>query len=91
METMYGLTSQQMVDVYRHVRYDFIKNEIESYLEENSYNIHDKEFDGRDIVGHLDFDRMVTKFERLNEFNYDLVGSILEDEIYNNIDSILGN
>lgn len=91
MEVMHGLTEQQMIEVYRHVRDFYLKREIEEYLIDSSYFIRNREYNGREIIKHLDLDRLVTNFKEADEFNYDLVEALIDAEISNNIDSIIEN
>lgn len=80
-----------MIEVYRHVRDSYLKREIEEYLIGSSYFIHNREYEGRDIIKHLDLDRIATNFKEADEFNYDLVEALIEAEISNNTDSITEN
>lgn len=91
MEVMHGLTEQQMIEVYRHVRDSYLKREIEEYLIDSSYFIRNREYNGREIIKHLDLDRLVTNFKEADEFNYDLVEALIDAEISNNVDSITEN
>lgn len=80
-----------MIEVYRHVRDYYLKREIEEYLIDSSYFIRNREYNGREIIKHLDLDRLVTNFKEADEFNYDLVEALIDAEISNNIDSITEN
>lgn len=80
-----------MIEVYRHVRDYYLKREIEEYLIDSSYFIRNREYNGCEIIKHLDLDRLVTNFKEADEFNYDLVETLIDAEISNNIDSITEN
>ena len=80
-----------MIEVYRHVRDYYLKREIEEYLIDSSYFVRNREYNGREIIKHLDLDRLVTNFKEADEFNYDLVEALIDAEISNNIDSITEN
>ena len=90
METMHGLTQQQMIEVYKYVRDEYLKDEIESYLDCGTYTISDREFEGFDIIGYLDIYQIVDNFKKANRFDYDFIEDLILDEIDKNRDSILG-
>ena len=88
-KTMYGLTALQMREVYRHVRNEYIKDELKSFMEDGRYMLNGREFVGRDIMKHLDFDRIAENYTKADDFGYDLAEVLIETEIYRNRDSIL--
>lgn len=89
MRLMFGLTKGQMLAVFQEVRSEYIKDDIKSILDDTTYNYKNQEIEGSKIKDRLDLDYIAERFLDKDDFNWELLEDIINDEIDKDLDYVM--
>lgn len=89
MQTMYGLTKQQMREVFEYMRAEYLRQDIEDIMFETDYIINGEDISGDLVASRIDIDCIINEFLSKDEFNWCLLEELIEQEVSNKEDYIL--
>lgn len=86
---MYGLTKQQMANVFQYMRAEYIKEDIREILFDATYVFNGKEINSDVVAERIDLDYIAERFIDKDEFNWSLLEDLIAQEVSENEEYIL--